>query len=203
MLNSLKSDDASLLKASLSSVICRQAVAPQFACLPTYLVKRLLLLVWSLIYGLRRFDLVSEALMSLLWLRIPERIQFKLAVLAGPSRTTRQRPRLPRTVHSAVGRSKSIITPFCIISSSSRPTSLSLDCRRKGVSGVWVSSLKQFASWHQVHRQSSVVIVLKTIILFCCSALLKKLYYSFRGLEAFYIALSHVKLVIKYYYYYY
>ena len=34
-----------------------------------------------LIYGLRRFDHISEALMSLHWLRIPQRIQFKLAVL--------------------------------------------------------------------------------------------------------------------------
>ena len=33
------------------------------------------------IYGLRRFDHVSNALMPLHWLRIPERIQFKLAVL--------------------------------------------------------------------------------------------------------------------------
>ena len=34
-----------------------------------------------LIYGLRRFEHVSNTLMSLHWLRILERIQFKLAVL--------------------------------------------------------------------------------------------------------------------------
>ena len=34
-----------------------------------------------LIYKLRRFDHVCNALMSLNWLRIPERIQFKLAYL--------------------------------------------------------------------------------------------------------------------------
>ena len=35
-----------------------------------------------LIYGLRRFDRVSDALLTLHWLRVPERVQFKLAVLA-------------------------------------------------------------------------------------------------------------------------
>jgi len=52
--------------------------------LPTYLVKRsqpVLNTSAHLIYGLRRFDLVSEALIPLHWLHIPERIQFNLAVL--------------------------------------------------------------------------------------------------------------------------
>jgi len=52
--------------------------------LPAYLVKCLQSVLNAsacLIYGLRRFDYVSEALMSLHWLCIPERIQFKLAVL--------------------------------------------------------------------------------------------------------------------------
>jgi len=52
--------------------------------LPAYLVKRLPSVHNAsalLIYGLRRFDHVSEAMMSLHWLRIPERIQFKLVVL--------------------------------------------------------------------------------------------------------------------------
>jgi len=52
--------------------------------LPAYLVKRLQSVLNAsarLIYGLRRFDLVNEALMSLHWLRIPERIQFELVVL--------------------------------------------------------------------------------------------------------------------------
>jgi hypothetical protein len=52
--------------------------------LPAYLVKRLQSVLNAsarLIYGLRRFDHVSNALMSLHWLRIPERIQFKPAVL--------------------------------------------------------------------------------------------------------------------------
>jgi len=49
--------------------------------LPAYLVKRLQSMLNAsarLIYGLRRFDHVSEALH---WLHIPERVQFKLAVL--------------------------------------------------------------------------------------------------------------------------
>jgi len=52
--------------------------------LPAYLVKRLQSVLNAsarLIYGLRLFDHVSKALMSLHWLRIPECIQFKLAVL--------------------------------------------------------------------------------------------------------------------------
>jgi len=39
----------------------------------------------------------------------------------GPPSSTRQRPKLPRTDHSAVRRSKSTITAFCIISSSTHP----------------------------------------------------------------------------------
>ena len=52
--------------------------------LPAYLVKRLQSVLNAsarLIYGLRPFDHISNALLSLHWLRIPERIQFKLAVL--------------------------------------------------------------------------------------------------------------------------
>jgi len=61
--------------------------------LPAYLVKRLPSVLNAsarlmyglrrsrLMYGLQRFDRVFEALMSLHWLRIPELIQFKLAVL--------------------------------------------------------------------------------------------------------------------------
>ena len=52
--------------------------------LPAYLVKRLQSVFnasTGLIHGLRRFDHVSNALMWLHWLRIPERIRFKLAVL--------------------------------------------------------------------------------------------------------------------------
>jgi len=52
--------------------------------LPVYLVKRLQSVLNAsahLIYGLWRFDHVSDALISLHWLRIPERIQLKLVVL--------------------------------------------------------------------------------------------------------------------------
>jgi len=52
--------------------------------LPAYLVKRpqsVLNASGRLIYELRRFDHVSEGLMSLHWLGIPERIQLKMAVL--------------------------------------------------------------------------------------------------------------------------
>ncbi len=52
--------------------------------LPGYLIKRLqsvLNAAARLIYGLRRYDHISNALVMLHWLRIPERIQFKLAVL--------------------------------------------------------------------------------------------------------------------------
>ena len=52
--------------------------------LPVYLSRRLqsvLNAAARLIFGLRRSDHVSDALISLHWLRIPQRIQFKMAVL--------------------------------------------------------------------------------------------------------------------------
>ena len=52
--------------------------------LPVYLSRRLqsvLNAAARLIFSLRRSDHVSDALISLLWLRIPQRIQFKVAVL--------------------------------------------------------------------------------------------------------------------------
>ena len=52
--------------------------------LPAYLTKRLqsvLNAAARLVFGLRRYDHISDALMILHWLRIRERIQFKLAVL--------------------------------------------------------------------------------------------------------------------------
>jgi len=52
--------------------------------LPVYLLRRLqsvLNAAVRLIFGLRRSDHVSDALISLHWLRIPQRIQFKVAVL--------------------------------------------------------------------------------------------------------------------------
>ena len=52
--------------------------------LPVYLSRRLqsaLNAAARLIFGLRRSDRVSDALISLHWLRIPQRIQFKVAVL--------------------------------------------------------------------------------------------------------------------------
>jgi len=73
----------------------------------------------------------------------------------GPASSSRQRSRIPRTVHSAVRRAESIITPFCIIQLSSRPASSSLDCWCKGVSGGRANSLKQFARWHYVNWQSA------------------------------------------------
>ena len=54
------------------------------AGLPAYLTKLLqsvLNAAARLVYGLRRYDHITDALMTLHWLRIPERIQFKLAVL--------------------------------------------------------------------------------------------------------------------------
>ena len=52
--------------------------------LPVYLSRRLqsvLNAAARLIFGLRRSDHVSDALISLHWLRIPQRIKFKVAVL--------------------------------------------------------------------------------------------------------------------------
>jgi hypothetical protein len=52
--------------------------------LPVHLVRRLqsvLNAAARLIYGLRRCDHITDALLTLHWLKVPERIQFKLAVL--------------------------------------------------------------------------------------------------------------------------
>jgi hypothetical protein len=52
--------------------------------LPAYLVNRLQSVLNAsarLFYGLRRYDHVTNALITLHWLKIPERIKFKLAVL--------------------------------------------------------------------------------------------------------------------------
>jgi hypothetical protein len=54
------------------------------AGLPVHLVRRLqsvLNAAARLIYGLRRCDHLTDALLTLHWLKVPERIQFKLAVL--------------------------------------------------------------------------------------------------------------------------
>ena len=114
-------------------------------------------LVWSTVFD-RRFDQISSALMSLHRLRIPERIQFKLAVLVYRVLHGKapEIPRIPRTVHSAVRRSESIITAICIIPSSSHPASSSFDCWCKGVYGIWASSMEQFAVWHYVYRSASL-----------------------------------------------
>jgi len=54
------------------------------ARLPTYLVRRLqsvMNVAVRLIYHLRRSDHISNTLACLHWLRVPERIEFKIAVL--------------------------------------------------------------------------------------------------------------------------
>jgi len=53
--------------------------------LPAYLTRRLQSILNAaarLIYRLRTRDHITDALISLNWLRVPERIQYKLAVLA-------------------------------------------------------------------------------------------------------------------------
>ena len=53
--------------------------------LPAYLMRRLqsfLNAATRLIYRLRTRDHIADALVSLHWLRVPERIQYKLAILA-------------------------------------------------------------------------------------------------------------------------
>jgi len=55
-----------------------------FIGIPAYLMRKLqsaLNAAARLIFHLRRSDHVTDALVSLHWLRVPERIQFKIAVL--------------------------------------------------------------------------------------------------------------------------
>ena len=52
--------------------------------LPAYLIRRLQVVQNAsarLIHRLRRFDHISDAPVSLHWLRVPERIEYKIAVL--------------------------------------------------------------------------------------------------------------------------
>ena len=52
--------------------------------LPAYMMRRLQSVQNAsarLIYQLRRSDHISDALISLHWLRVPERIEYKMAVL--------------------------------------------------------------------------------------------------------------------------
>ena len=52
--------------------------------IPVYLVRRLQSVLNAsarLIYGLKRSDHITDALVSLHWLRVPERIQYKVAML--------------------------------------------------------------------------------------------------------------------------
>jgi len=54
-------------------------------CIPAYLMRRLLQSVMNaatrLNFHLKRYDHITDALVSLHWLRVPERIQYKIAVL--------------------------------------------------------------------------------------------------------------------------
>jgi len=53
--------------------------------LPAYLQRRLqsvLNVGARLVYRLRRYDHVTDALITLHWLRLPERVDFKVAVMA-------------------------------------------------------------------------------------------------------------------------
>jgi len=70
----------------------------------------------------------------------------------GPPISSRQRSRIPWTVHLAVRSAESIITLFFIIQPTSCPASSSLDCWCKGGRA---SSLEQFARWHYVDWQSA------------------------------------------------
>jgi len=51
------------------------------AGLPAYLIQSVLNAAARLIYRLRSRDHITDALIRLHWLRVPERIQYKLAVL--------------------------------------------------------------------------------------------------------------------------
>jgi len=49
--------------------------------LPVYLMRRLQRAAARLIFHLRRSDHISDALVCLHWLQVPERVEFKIAVL--------------------------------------------------------------------------------------------------------------------------
>ena len=53
-----------------------------FVRLPVYLQRRLQAAAARLVFRLRRYDHVTDALAILHWLRLPERVNFKLALMA-------------------------------------------------------------------------------------------------------------------------
>ena len=81
--HSVPTDTSQTLVVSL--VLTRLNYGNSFlAGLPVYLVRRLQLVLNAsalLTYHLRRSDHISDALACLHWLRVPERIEFKIAVL--------------------------------------------------------------------------------------------------------------------------
>jgi len=100
----------------------------------------------------------GHVLVSLHWLRIPERIQFKLVV---------QVHRALQAMSQTVGpftRLSDVLSPVhCVLHHVSIYSSCQFVARlsvQKGVSGVWTSSLKQFAGWHYVYRQSLAAFII-------------------------------------------
>jgi len=66
------------------------------------------------IYKVWLFSMPKRVIASMVNTRSPTcmSVQIPIVQVPGPRSSTRQRPRLPRTVHSVVRRSKSIITAF-------------------------------------------------------------------------------------------
>ena len=70
-----------VVRLVLSQLDCGNSV---LVGIPAYLLRRLQSVINAgarLIFHLRRSDHITDALLSLHWLRVPERIQYKIAVL--------------------------------------------------------------------------------------------------------------------------
>ena len=74
--------DASGRTGALPAGLWKRRAAGRPSSLPDALLQSVLNVAAQMIYRLRTRDHITDALISLHWLRVPERIQYKLAILA-------------------------------------------------------------------------------------------------------------------------
>jgi len=131
--------------------------------LPVYLARRLqsvLNAVARLIFDLRRSDHVSDALISLHWLRVPERIRSKVAVLIYKVLHGCSPSYVPWPVHLRYRRSKSPRTSFCLQRLLCSASGSLFHCWQPNIFGCWPSGVVE--RQHRLRRPSAL-----DSILFC------------------------------------
>jgi len=128
--------------------------------------------------------------MSLHWLRIPERIQFKLAVL------------VHRVLHA---NAPEYLGPFTRLSDVPSRSSVRSSSSNHLLVPPFVARLLVQGRFRWPGQLCQFFVIILNIIcsLISNQALFNNCTILYRGLEAFYIALGHVNPIGNYYYYYY